>query len=61
MPREDRHVFKWQAPVARRKGYGFGQSLVWYPTDEKGSAYAEKIAKQIIEYTGENWIDVFPE
>ena len=61
LPREDRHVFKWQAPVARKKGYGFGQSLVWYPTDEKGLVYADKIAKQILEYTGENWIDVFPE
>ncbi len=61
IPHTDRHVYKWKVPVAKVNGYGFGQSLVWYPTDKKGAEYAEKMAKQIFTYNGENWIDVFPE
>ena len=61
LPYTDRHMYKWQAPASKRKGFGFGQSLVWFPTDEKGAAYAEEKAKLINTYKGENWIDVFPE
>lgn len=61
LPYTDRHMYKWQAPASKRKGFGFGQSLVWFPTDEKGAAYAEEKANLINTYKGENWIDVFPE
>lgn len=61
LPKGDRHIYKWQAKVAKKNGFGFGQSMIWFPTDEKGAAYAEEKAKQISEYNGENWIDVFPE
>ena len=60
IPCGDRHQFCWKAPVARKKTYGFGQSMIWFPTDEKGRVYAEEKAKLIRAYNGENWIDVFP-
>ena len=61
IPYTERHMFKWQAPVSKKKGFGFGQSLVWYPTEEKATNYVQEKVKQILGYKGANWIDVFPE
>ncbi len=57
LPQGERHRHIWDAPVAKKRTYGFGQSMIWYATEENATAYIEKLAKQISEYTGENWID----
>jgi hypothetical protein len=31
--------------------------MIWYATEEIAATYIEKLAKQISEYPGENWID----
>lgn len=57
IPENDRHRHIWDAPVAKKRTYGFGQSMLWYAAEEKAKPYIEKLIKQIDEYYGENWID----
>ena len=57
LPQGERHRHIWNAPTAKKRTYGFGQSMIWYATEENAVAYIEKLSKQISEYTGENWID----
>lgn len=60
LPRADRRNPKlWK--VNRKKkgvGYGFGQSNMWYASEEKAKPFVERLVRQIEEYDGENWIDV---
>lgn len=57
LPSGERHRHIWNAPTAKKRTYGFGQSMIWYATEENAAAYIEKLTKQISEYSGENWID----
>ena len=57
LPVGERHRFIWNAPVSKKRGYGFGQSMIWYAQEEAAQNYVEKIASQILNYCGENWID----
>lgn len=57
LPVPERTVHIWQAPVARKRTYGFGQSMVWYAQEPQAKAYCEKLVEQIRKYRGENWID----
>lgn len=57
IPESDRHYHIWDAPVAKKRTYGFGQSMMWYASEEKAKPYLEKLVRQINEYDGENWID----
>ena len=61
LPEADRHMFKWNAPVAKKKTYGFGQSMVWYCDEDNAQDYINCIAKQINEYDGENWLNKYPD
>lgn len=56
-PEGKRHNHIWDAPVSRKRTYGFGQSLVWYAQEEKAQPYIKKLSEQILNYDGENWID----
>lgn len=57
LPVGDRHMFMWQAPTAKKRSYGFGQSLIWYAQEEQAQPYVQRLLTQIAEYRGENWID----
>ena len=57
LPEPDRHVHIWQAPVSKKRTYGFGQSLVWYGEEQKAQQYLERLIQQVESYRGENWID----
>ena len=57
LPEGKRHNHIWDAPVSRKRTYGFGQSLVWYAQEEKAQPYIKKLSEQILNYDGENWID----
>ena len=62
LPEGTRRRYIWDAPVSKKRTYGFGQSLIWYAQEENAKPYIEKLIKQIQEYDGENWIDVgYPE
>ena len=54
----------WRVPrKSSGMSYGFGQANVWFATGRNENEYLDafltKIVKQIKEYEGENWIDVF--
>ena len=56
----NRHI--WSVPSARyTKSFGFGQAMVWYPTEDTAKAYLEKLIYNIENYDGDNWIDKYPE
>lgn len=58
LPEGDRHKHIWNAPIARKNTFGFGQSMIWYASEEKAQKYIHKLSLQINDYTGQNWIDV---
>ncbi|HCS11652.1 MAG TPA: hypothetical protein DIV40_09365 [Clostridiales bacterium] len=58
LPEEQRHRHIWDAPVAKKRMYGFGQSLIWYAKEEKAQNYISKLVKNIDEYSGDNWVDL---
>lgn len=51
---------RWEAPTSKKKSYGFGESLVWYASEEKAENYIKSLVKRINDYSGENWIDKYP-
>lgn len=63
LPVAERNKPEWEAPMARnpRFGFGFGQSMVWYPTGEKAQPYLAQLTEGINNYHGENWLYKFPE
>ena len=41
LPSEDRHVHIWDIPATKKtRAYGFGQSMLWYASEEKAGNYA---------------------
>ena len=61
LPYGTRNRFEWRVPSARKRSYGFGQSLVWYAREEEAQKYVSDLITTINEYDGENWIDKRPE
>lgn len=62
LPETTRNDNKWAAPTAKyTRCYGFGQSMVWYPTEPEAKGYLDRLLKNIEEYQGENWLDKYPE
>ena len=57
LPWIDRTERRWEARVAKKHGFGFGQSMVWYAQEDNAHPYLEKLIEQITSYKGENWID----
>lgn len=57
LPRGERNRYVWSAPAARyTRTYGFGQAMVWYPTEPEAQPYLEKLLENIATYRGENWL-----
>ena len=62
LPEGERNRHIWSVPSARyTKSFGFGQSMLWYPTGETAKTYLEKLIHSIDNYDGDNWIDRFPD
>lgn len=60
LPEGERNRYKWSIPSAKKtRTYGFGQSMVWYPTEETKS-YLTNLIDNISNYNGENWLYRFP-
>lgn len=52
---------RWSVPDSRKNTYGFGQSLVWYAKEKEAESYLKSLIEKINNYTGENWIDKYPD
>lgn len=62
LPEGERNRFEWQIPTAKYTGaYGFGQSMVWYPTEPEAAAFVSRLVKNIENYRDKNWIHTYPE
>ena len=62
LPSGERNRAIWSIPSARRNGlYGFGQSMVWYPTEPEAEKYLTRLLGNIENYRDENWLHKFPE
>jgi hypothetical protein len=64
LPAPERNSYIWRVPSARyTKTFGFGQAMVWYPTEDTDTAktYIEKLLKNIENYEGDNWINKYPD
>ena len=60
LPRDTRHRHIWDAPIAKTKGYGFGQSMLWYASEPEAEPFVERLLKNTEEYDGTNWLYEFP-
>jgi hypothetical protein len=61
LPEGERNRAKWSVPSARyTRSYGFGQSMVWYPTEDESKPYLMRLIENIQCYNGENWLRRFP-
>lgn len=63
LPENERNKSVWSTvPLAKKtRAHGFGQSMVWYPTEETSRPYLARLTESIDNYQGENWLYTFPE
>lgn len=54
IPPGSRNPIKWQIPSARKRSYGFGQSLVWYANEPQAQQYIADLVRHIDGYDDEN-------
>ena len=52
---------EWYVPVSKVHGFGFGQSMIWYPNVLEAQAYLERLVEKIENYKGENWLSRYPD
>ena len=60
LPRETRHKHIWNVPVAKKQGFGFGQSMLWYGGEENAQKYICNLIRNIDDYQDVNWLYEFP-
>lgn len=61
LPVGERNIHIWSIPSARyTRAYGFGQSMVWYPTEPKAQPFVSRLVEHISRYCGVNWLDTYP-
>jgi hypothetical protein len=62
LPSGERNRAIWSIPSAKYTGaYGFGQSMVWYPTEPEAENYLTRLLRNIESYRDENWLNKWPE
>lgn len=62
IPHNRRRNNKWEIkPASYTKAYGFGQSMVWYPTQPEAKVFLNKLIENIENYTGDNHLNEYPE
>lgn len=60
LPKSER-TREWYVPNSQVHGFGFGQSMIWYPTAPEAQNYLERLIDKIENYNGENWLDKYPD
>lgn len=62
LPSGERNRAIWSIPSAKYTGrYGFGQSMVWYPTEPEAENYLTRLLGNIENYRDENWLNKYPD
>lgn len=62
LPSPERTRRIWVVRSAKQTGsYGFGQSMVWYPTEPSAKEYLAELIDNIEHYRDENWLHTYPE
>ena len=62
LPTGERNRAIWTIPSAKyTKAYGFGQSMIWYPTEPEAKPYLERLIRNINSYRDDNWLEMYPE
>jgi len=58
LPIEERNNIKWRAyrKLQNPNNFGFGQSNMWYASEESSQDYVSSIIKQVEEYNGYNLV-----
>ena len=59
LPRNERDKGKWDAPISKYDGYGFGSSMLYYPKMDGSEKKVKRILDNIGEYDGTNWLYVY--
>ena len=61
LPSSKRNNHVWRVPTAKyTKSFGFGQSMVWYPTEEAARPFVTRLVENINWYHDKNDLDVYP-
>ncbi len=61
LPFAERNRAAWSVPNAKyTHSYGFGQAMVWYPTEPEAADYLKRLQDSIDKYSGENHLYVYP-
>ena len=61
LPSGERNRAIWSIPSAKYTGaYGFGQSMMWYPTEPEARNYLTRSLSNIENYRDENWLNKYP-
>ena len=61
LPYEEQNRVQWNAPISKVRGYGFGQSLVWYASEADAApavSYVQNLVDAIHAYSGKNYLDI---
>ena len=60
LPRGGRNRAIWSVPTAREtRSHGFGQAMVWYPTEPAAEGFLKRLVENIENYKGENHLRYF--
>lgn len=54
LPEELRGYMKWDIRKAKKYGYGFGQAMVWFATEDAAQEYVKNLVDTIEQYSGPN-------
>ncbi|MGN0687491.1 MAG: hypothetical protein ACI4KA_05240 [Oscillospiraceae bacterium] len=54
LPFNQRGYLKWDIKTAKNSSFGFGQSLVWFGTEEAAQEYVKNLVDTIEQYSGQN-------
>ena len=52
LPADERFLPQWRAVVARKDGFGFGQSMQWYAKKPEAQEYIKRLVDNIEKYNG---------
>lgn len=54
VPWTQRGLLEWEAPTAKKYGFGFGQSMQWYADEPEAQDYVRSLIEKIEKYNGAN-------
>ena len=62
LPQGTRHRHIWSVPSKKyTRAFGFGQSMLWYASEDKAALFLQRLTDNINNYGDENWLNMFPD